>query len=113
VAHETGPLFPELRLRKSTGKRGGAISQAFTRLRREVLGEATDGELALHCLRHTWRTAARRARVDTRTAHELGGWSRGSATDIDYGHGDELDGYIEAQKRVAAWLAEKGYLAEA
>jgi len=72
-----GPLFPELPVRKSTGKRGGAVSQAFTRLRRKELGVATDGELGMHALRHTWRTAARRAGVDLRTAHELGGWARG------------------------------------
>jgi hypothetical protein len=75
-----------------------------------VLGDETDGELALHCFRHTWRTAARRAGVDPRTTHELGGWSRGKETDVEYDHGDEIEGYIRAQKRVAAWLTEKGYL---
>lgn len=111
--HKTGPLFPELPLRKSTGRRGGAVSQAFTRLRREVLGEQTDRELTLHCTRHTWRTAARRAGVDLRTAHELGGWTRGNATDSGYGHGLELKHYIEEQKRVAAWLVAKGYFGSA
>jgi integrase len=111
--HPTGPLFPELRVRRSTGKRGGAISQAFTRLRRDVLGEATDGELALHCTRHTWRTAARRAGVDLRTAHELGGWTRGNATDSGYDHGLELEHYVEEQKRVATWLVSKGYFGSA
>jgi integrase len=41
-----GPLFPDVPLRKSTGKRGGALSQAFTRLRRTELGAHTDGEFA-------------------------------------------------------------------
>jgi integrase len=82
-ADGAGPLFPELPVRPSTGKRGGKLSQAFARPRREVLGEETDGELAYHCFRHTWRTAARRAKADTRTVHEMGGWSRDRDTDID------------------------------
>jgi integrase len=107
--HGKGPLFPELPVRKSTGRRGGALSQAFTRLRRDVLGEDTDGELALHGFRHTWRTAASRAGVDLRTTHDLGGWTRGNATDSGYDHGLELEHYIEEQKSVAAWLVSKGY----
>lgn len=105
-----GPLFPEVPVRKSTGKRGGALSQAFTRLRRKELGRHTDGELALHVFRHTWRTIARRAGVDLRTAHELGGWSRGNATDVGYDHGLELKHYERDQQKVARWLREKGYL---
>ncbi len=105
-----GPLFPEVAVRKSTGKRGGAISQAFTRLRREVLGDHTDNELAQHCFRHTWRTAASRAGVDLRTAQVMGGWSRGGASDLVYDHGKELEHYCEEQAKVAAWLRSKGYL---
>jgi integrase len=104
------PLFGEVPIRKSTGKRGGSLSQAFTRLRRDVLGEETDGELAQHCFRHTWRTAAGRAGVDLRTAQEMGGWSRGRASDLTYDHGKELEHYREEQAKVAAWLKEKGYL---
>lgn len=37
-------MFPELKIGASTGKRGGAPSQEFTRLRREELG------------RNRWRT---------------------------------------------------------
>jgi len=105
-----GPLFAELPVRKSTGKRGGTVSQAFTRLRRTVLGEHTDGELAQHCFRHTWRTAANRAGVDVRDAMEMGGWSRGQSSDLVYDHGKELEQFREAQARVAVWLREKGYL---
>jgi hypothetical protein len=46
-------------------------------------------------------------------ARWLGGWSRGrngTETDEDYDHGDEVEGYIEAQRRVTAWLVKKGYL---
>lgn len=105
-----GALFGEVPVRKSTGKRGGSLSQAFTRLRRDVLGENTDGELAQHCFRHTWRTAAGRAGVDLRTAQEMGGWSRGRASDLTYDHGKELEHYREEQAKVAQWLKEKGYL---
>lgn len=104
-----GPLFPEVPLRESTGKRGGAISQQFTNLRRKHLGEHTDGELSLHCFRHLWRTAARRAGVDDRTAHELGGWTLGSASDLPYDHGVELKRYERQQEKVAAWLRKNGY----
>ncbi len=106
----SGPLFPELPVRKSTGKRGGALSQAFTRLRRKVLGRQTDRELAQHSFRHTWRTAARRAGVDLRTAHEMGGWSRGKDNDVGYDHGLELKHYEREQKKVTRWLQSEGYL---
>lgn len=105
-----GPLFPEVPVRKSTGRRGGALSQAFTRVRRNVLGEQTDRELAQHCFRHTWRTAARRAGVDLRTSHEMGGWSRGKDTDLTYDHGLEAEQYMRDQKKVARWLRTQGYI---
>jgi len=107
-----GPLFPEVPIRKSTGKRGSSLSAKFTRKRRDILGSETDGDLDLHALRHTWRTAARRAKVDLRTSQELGGWSRGNATDLAYDHGEERKHYIAQQKKVALWLDEKGYLGE-
>lgn len=110
AAGYAGPLFPELPLRKSTGKRGGMVTQRFTELRREVLGKETDGELAQHSFRHTWRTAARRAGVDLRDTQEMGGWSRGNATDTTYDHGLEDEQYYQQQERVARWLREKGYL---
>jgi integrase len=108
--NRSGPLFPEVPVRKSTGRRGGALSQAFTRLRRKVLGAQTDRELAQHCFRHTWRTAARRAGVDLRTSHEMGGWSRGKDTDLPYDHGLEAKQYMRDQKKVEAWLRKQGYI---
>ena len=108
----TGPLFPELPLRKSTGKRGGMVTQRFTELRREVLGKETDGELAQHSFRHTWRTAAGRAGVDLRHAQVMGGWSRGNASDAVYDHGLENEQYREQQEKVARWLRDKGYFDE-
>ncbi len=109
-ARGRGALFPELPVRKSTGRRGGAVSQKFTRLRRTVLGNETDGQLAQHALRHTWRTAARRVGVELRTIHELGGWSRGDNEDATYDHGLVREQYAKEQKRVAAWLRKEGYL---
>jgi integrase len=107
----TGPLFPEEKVRKSTGKRGGSVSQKFTRLRRDVLGTETDGRLTLHSLRHTWATIARRAGIDARTTDELGGWklSRVNARS-GYEHGLEFEQYEREQLKVAQWLTEKGYV---
>jgi integrase len=105
-----GPLFPELTVRKSTGKRGGKLSQAFTQLRRRTLGMETDGALALHAFRHTWATAARRAGVDDRTARELGGWSLGGGAETVYDHGLEIERYLKDQERVARWLKANRYL---
>lgn len=109
-AESGAKLFPRLAERKSTGKAGGALSQAFTRLRRDTLGEETDGELDFHAFRHTWRTAARRAGVDERTSHEIGGWSRGKQSDLPYDHGLEVEQYEREQQKVADWLRDKGYL---
>jgi integrase len=111
-----GRLFPEVNLRVSTGKYGGALSQEFTRVRRRVLGRETDGELTEHCFRHTWRTCARRAGVDLRTSCEMGGWSTGhhengdDATDDVYDHGLEIEQYIAQAEKVAAYMRAKGYL---
>jgi hypothetical protein len=38
------------------------------------------------------------------------GWARGNHTDVGDDHGDELDGYIATQERMAAWLVERRYL---
>lgn len=110
AAGNSGPLFPELPLRMSTGKRGGMVTQQFTKLRRKVLGKETDGALAQHSFRHTWRTAAGRAGVDLRHTQVMGGWSRGNAADAIYDHGLESEQYRDMQKRVARWLRQKGYL---
>lgn len=111
-AGASGQLFPEFPKRNSSGKHGGAASQKFTRLRREILGEHTDDELALHSFRHTWRTAARRAGVDFRTSSELGGWSLGRASDLTYDHGLEREQYRKDQQKVGRWLRKGGYLAD-
>lgn len=105
-----GALFPELPVRKSTGKQGGKLSQDFTRVRRDILGEETDGDLAFHSFRHTWRTAARRAGVDLRSIAEMGGWSRGDSADAIYDHGLETKRYREMQATVAAWMRTQRYL---
>lgn len=108
-----GPLFPETKVRASTGKRGGSLSQQFTRLRRDKLGRATDGKLVLHSFRHTWTTAARRAGVDVRTSDELGGWtvSRGNARVI-YDHGLEAHQYEHQQQRLMDWFLRNGFLSD-
>lgn len=108
--NSTGFLFPELKVRPSDGKRSPAVSSSFTRLRRKVLGKHTDGELVEHSFRHTWRTAARRAGVNLRTTHEMGGWSRGDNVDTVYDHGLTKDHYQKEQEKVAAWLESEGYL---
>lgn len=109
-AKGAGPLFPELSVRPSTGKRGGSLSQEFTRVRRKVLGEATDRALDLHALRHTWATVARRVGVDERTWLEMGGWTRGKGAHLTYDHGLELKRYLKDQEKVARCFKEKGYL---
>lgn len=109
-AGSSGPLFPELKVRKSSGRRGGSISQAFTRLRRSVLGKHTDGLLKEHSFRHLWRTAARRAGVDTQTIVELGGWSAGKGAEQIYDHGLEIEEYRRSQETIADWLCKNGYI---
>lgn len=103
------PLFFELPVRRSTGKRGGALSLAFTRVRRKVLGVETDDKLTLHSVRHTWRTMARRADVSERTVLELGGWSGQSTTDRPYDHGLQREGYRNAANKIISSMAEAGY----
>jgi integrase len=105
----SGPLFSELKIRSSTGKRGSILSQKFTRLRRKVLGEETDGQLVEHSFRHTWRTAARRAAIDELTIKELGGWDKGDGAEHIYDHGLEKERYQEAQQKIVAWLVDQGY----
>jgi integrase len=105
-----GLLFPDLLVRESSGKLGGALSQEFTRVRRDVLGDDTDGELAFHALRHTWATAARKAGVDERTWKEMGGWTRGNGAEVGYDHGLDVKAYEREQQKVAKWLRAKGYL---
>lgn len=82
----SGRVFPEWPIRPASGK-AAAVSQWFTRFRRKVLGPETDGRLALHSTRHTWMTAARRARVDEATINDLGGWAGPRASNSAYDHG--------------------------
>lgn len=82
----TGRLFPEWPIRPASGK-AAAASQWFTRFRRKELGKETDGRLALHSTRHTWRTVARRARVDEATLNDLGGWAGPRSSNSTYDHG--------------------------
>lgn len=110
AVNREGALFPELPIRPSSGKRGPALTKAFTALRRKVLGKDTDRELDLHAFRHTWRTAARRARIDMRGTLEMGGWKVTKSNDAPYDHGLEEEQYREEQQKVVNWLRVKGYL---
>jgi integrase len=112
-AFTNGPLFGEIAIRESTGKRSGPITQEFTRLRRKVLGVATDGDLDFHATRHTWRTMARRTAVPDRTVQELGGWAGQSTTDRPYDHGLSREAYRNAAWQVHQQLVAVGYLDEA
>ena len=107
-----GPLFPDAPVRESTGRRGGAISQEFTRLRRDVLGEETDGQLRHHSFRHLWRTEAKRAGVHVDDVLVMGGWSLPKRSDNNYDHGLELEQYCREQEKVERWLRGKGFLGE-
>ncbi|UOA31937.1 Tyrosine recombinase XerD [Sulfitobacter sp. DSM 110093] len=103
-------LFPEWPLKPSTQKVNSA-SQWFTRYRRQTLGVETDGKLAMHSFRHTWRTIARRAGVAEDRIHELGGWSdeqKNTSKDYDHGLGDDL--LREEQLKVWQALKSAGYL---
>lgn len=103
-------LFPEWPVRDSSGK-SGAVSQWFTRFRREVLGAETDGVLSLHSTRHTWRTAARRARVPEADVLQLGGWSEGKGrTDRVYDHGLTREQLRETQESIWDAMEAVGYL---
>lgn len=110
AAHSgTGRLFPEWPIRPSTGK-CYAVSQWFTHFRRRVLGVETDKRLALHSTRHTWMTAARRAKIPEADINELGGWAGRKTTSSPYDHGLLDTQLIEMQEKVWAWLKSSGYL---
>jgi len=94
----------------TAGKRGGSLSQEFTRVRRKVLGEAADRTLDLHALRLTWATVARHVGVDERTWLEMGGWTQGKGAHLTYDHGLELKRYLRDQEKVARCFKDKGYL---
>jgi integrase len=102
-------VFPEWPVRPSTGK-SSALPAAFTRERRRLLGAATDGSLALHSTRHTWRTLARRAGVPEATINDLGGWAGQRTSSSVYDHGLLKGQLHQAQELIGGRLAEEGYL---
>lgn len=106
---EGSRLFPSIPIRPASGK-AAAASQTFTRERRRVLGDASDGRLALHSTRHTWRTLARRARVPDDVANDLGGWAGPRRSSSVYDHGLLREQLEEAQEKVADRLAEEAFL---
>ncbi|PIL19453.1 hypothetical protein P775_15040 [Puniceibacterium antarcticum] len=106
---ESERAFPEWPVRASVGK-VYALSQWFTRFRRDVLGDASDGTLALHSMRHTWRTVARRARVNEADINDLGGWAGPRSSNSAYDHGLLEEQLREAQEKVWTELARAGYL---
>jgi len=103
-------LFPELPVRPSNGYRGGPLTQRFTRVRREVLGEETDGVLKLHSTRSTWRTIAGRAGVSVDAIDQLGGWkAQGSTGTTVYNRGLAREQLREASWKVIERFREEGY----
>lgn len=110
VPEEELRLFPEWPLKPSTQK-VNSVSQWFTRYRRRTLGAETDGKLAMHSFRHTWRTMARRAGVSEDRIHELGGWGddhKDVSRTYDHGLGNELLQLEQASIWQA--LRDAGYL---
>lgn len=102
-------LFPEWPVRASVGK-VYALPQWFTRYRRNVLGTGTDGTNSLHSLRHTWRTVARRARVNEADINDLGGWTGPRSSNSVYDHGLLEEQLRDAQEKIWAELLRVGYL---
>lgn len=103
-------LFPEWPQRPSNGK-ASAVSQWFTRFRREVLGaETTDGRLVMHSFRHTWATLAKQAGVPRDIRQELGGWAKEKEAMDVYDHGLEPKQLREWQQKVWDALKEARYL---
>lgn len=104
-------VFPEWPVRASVGK-VYALPQWFTRYRRDILGKDTDGTQSLHSMRHTWRTVARRARVNEADINDLGGWAGPRSSNSTYDHGLLKGQLREAQEMVWTALHRGGYLAE-
>ena len=102
-------LFPDWPLKPTTGK-VNAVSQWFTRYRRLTLGAETDGRLAFHSFRHTWRTVARRAGVAEDRIRELGGWEGEKDTADMYDHGLQREQLTQVQQEIWNALEAQGYL---
>lgn len=101
-------LFPDWPIRPASEK-AAAVSQWFTHYRRKHLGRETDGRLTFHCLRHTWRTAARRASIPQVDIDDLGGWSGEKRSDKIYDHGRLLDQLAPMQERIWEQLVREGF----
>ncbi|SDX99842.1 Site-specific recombinase XerD [Albimonas donghaensis] len=104
-----GRLFWDWPVRPSNGK-CAALPQAFTRVRREVLGVGTDGRLAFHSFRHTWRTRALRAELNDHLTNALGGWKGEKSSSSPYAHGFEDEALRAAQEKIAERMKVAGYL---
>ena len=106
----TDRLFPEWPIKPSTGS-CGAVTRWFIDLRRKVLGDVSDGRLALHSTRHTWRTVARRAGVPDEDVKQLGGWAGDRSTSSIYDHGLTDDQLRAAQQMVWDEMVRSHYVA--
>lgn len=104
-------LFPKWPIHASSGK-AAAAPQWFTSYRRKSLGAETDDRLSFHALRHTWRTAARRAGLSEADTNDLGGWEGDRNASKVYDHGLLLPQLTNAQNRVWQQLENEGYLEE-
>jgi integrase len=109
LGDRSGRLFPEWPIKPSTGS-CGAVTRWFIDLRRKVLGDASEGRLALHSTRHTWRTVARRAGVPDEDVKQLGGWAGDRSASSVYDHGLTEPQLRERQEKVWAELQRAGYL---
>jgi len=102
--------FPELPVRPSSGARGGALTQKFTRIRRQILGKETDDLLKLHSTRSTWRTIGGRAGVPADLLDWAGGWAQtGSVGSTTYNRGPTREQLVEVAEQVVARFREEGY----
>lgn len=106
---EPDRVFPEFPIREASGK-AAAASQAFTRERRKLLGAGTDGRLALHSTRHTWRTVARRAGAPEATIHEIGGWAGERKTSSVYDHGLTVERPAQGRGEANKMMTERGFI---
>ncbi|MGG7568557.1 site-specific integrase [Rhodovulum sp. DZ06] len=103
-ASADGRLLWDWPLRPKDGK-CSSLSQAFTRVRREVLGTATNGKLVFHSFRHTWRTQALRAGLNDHMVHQIGGWKATKTSSTPYNHGFEKTQLAKAMNTLQAQMA--------
>ena len=81
-------LFKELKIRKSSGNRSGAVSQWFTRYRRTCGVGAMDGvsSLTFHSFRHTVITWCKHHDINRDKYKEVVGHERGEVRDVTSGY---------------------------